>query len=90
MSELAEQAQVTKQSMAELVEYLVKFQYLERVPDPVDHRAKIVRLTARGRKAVAAVESILEDIYADWRKLFGPKRFAELHRMLYEIVTREP
>ena len=47
VSDLAEQAQVTKQSMAELVEYLEMYQYVERVPDPVDRRAKIVRLTPR-------------------------------------------
>jgi DNA-binding MarR family transcriptional regulator len=89
VSELAEWAQVTKQSMAELVEYLEKYEFVERVPDPADRRAKIVRLTPRGHEAVAAAQSILEEIYADWSRLLGPKRFANLQRMLYEIVTRE-
>src|SRR5258708_514701 len=45
---LAERAQITKQSMGEVVDYMEKRGYVERIPDPVDKRAKIVRLTARG------------------------------------------
>jgi len=48
VSELATRAQITKQSMAELVLHLERHGYVERVPDPSDRRAKLVRATARG------------------------------------------
>ena len=38
-----ERAQITKQSMAELVLHLERLGYVERVPDPSDRRAKLVR-----------------------------------------------
>ena len=45
---LAERAQTTKQAMGYLVAYLEERGYLERVPDPDDGRAKIVRRTEKG------------------------------------------
>ena len=53
VSVLAERAQMTKQSMAELVAHLEAHGYVERVPDPSDRRAKLVRATRRGRQSPA-------------------------------------
>ena len=53
VSVLAERAQITKQSMAELVAHLERHGYVERVPDPADGRAKLVRATDRGRAVFA-------------------------------------
>ena len=52
VSVLAERAQITKQSMAELVAHLEHHGYVERVPDPADRRAKLVLRHAPGRRAV--------------------------------------
>ncbi|WP_280499269.1 MarR family transcriptional regulator, partial [Nocardia cyriacigeorgica] len=49
LTELAEQAQVTKQTAGFLVDQLERAGYVERVPDPTDGRARLVRLSARGR-----------------------------------------
>ena len=46
VTELAEQAQVTKQTAGFLVNQLEKAGYVERVPDPTDARARLVRLAA--------------------------------------------
>ena len=48
VSELAARAQITKQSMGYLIDYLAARGYVERLPDPADGRAAIVRLTERG------------------------------------------
>ena len=50
---LAERAHVTKQAMAQLVAHLEEHGYLERVTDPGDRRAKLVRATERGREVFA-------------------------------------
>src|SRR5919112_5172516 len=47
LTELAEQAQVTKQSAGFLVDQLEKAGYVERVPDPTDARARLIRLADR-------------------------------------------
>jgi DNA-binding MarR family transcriptional regulator len=46
--DLAKRAQMTKQSMGYLVAYLEAHGYVERVPDPTDRRAQLVRRSARG------------------------------------------
>src|ERR1044072_2036777 len=49
LTELAEQAQVTKQTAGFLVDQLEKAGWVERVPDPTDKRARLVRIAAPGR-----------------------------------------
>ena len=63
LTELARRAGVTKQAMMVVVDELEVRGFVRRTPDPDDGRAKVVRLTARGRtlgaecrRAVAAVE----------------------------------
>src|SRR5215468_10464789 len=46
---LAERAQISHQAMGEMVDELVRHGYLERVADPADRRARLIRATARGR-----------------------------------------
>src|SRR5450755_2302934 len=56
LTELAAKAQMTKQSMSYLVEYLEKEGHVERADDETDKRAKIFRLTKKGWKVVAIAE----------------------------------
>src|SRR5579859_3299782 len=66
LSELAERAQLTKQSMGYLVDYLEGRGYLERRPDPTDRRATIICLTERGWDEVRAALRIIAGIEKDW------------------------
>jgi DNA-binding MarR family transcriptional regulator len=66
LTELAGRAGMTHQSMGELVSALVGLGYLERVPDPVDRRARLVVLTPRGRTAVRLARAEVADIDAKW------------------------
>src|SRR5579885_1601175 len=50
---LADHATITAQAMGELVDHLARHGYVERVPDPSDGRAKLVRLTERGHAVYA-------------------------------------
>ena len=62
VSVLAERAHMTKQAMAELVAHLEAHGYVERIPDPDDRRAKLVRATARGRAVFAIVREFLAEV----------------------------
>lgn len=86
VSELADRAQVTKQSMAELVAHLEKHKYLVRAPSPTDRRAKTVQLTARGKQAVRAAQTILDEIHSEWLAALGQKRFTQLTNDLNEML----
>src|SRR5215510_10159877 len=78
VSELARRAQVAKQSMAELVAHLERHGYVERVPDPADRRAKLVRATPRGREVYAIAREVVAELEARWTAHLGAARMRQL------------
>jgi DNA-binding MarR family transcriptional regulator len=88
LTDLAERANMTKQSVGEVATELERRGYLERVPDPSDGRAKIIRLTERGREAQALAREIIDEIEQDWAERFGIERVAALRDAL-ETITSE-
>jgi DNA-binding MarR family transcriptional regulator len=68
---LAARAGQTHQSMGEVVAELEQRGFVERIPDPADRRARLVRLTDSGRhlvrNALAAIDAIERDWTARWR-----------------------
>lgn len=88
LTDLAERAHMTKQSVGEVATELERRGYLERVPDPSDGRAKIIRLTERGRQAQALGRGIIDEIEQEWAERFGAERVAVLRDAL-EAITAE-
>ncbi len=88
LTDLAERANMTKQSVGEVATELERKGYLERVPDPADGRAKIIRLTQRGREAQALGFQIIDEIEQEWAERYGAERVAALRDAL-EAVTAE-
>src|SRR4051812_14711057 len=84
-STLAERAGMSKQAMNQLLKSLEALGYLVRSDAPGEGRARIVRVTARGRAAYAKIHGILRDIERDWSAELGPVRFAELKRLLLRV-----
>jgi DNA-binding MarR family transcriptional regulator len=85
VSVLAERAQITKQSMAELVAHLERLGYVERVPDPSDRRAKLVRATPRGKQLYVIARDVVAEIEADWTKRLGKAKMRQLRELLEEL-----
>src|ERR671925_683342 len=85
VSVLAQRAQITKQSMAELVEHLERLGYVERVPDPNDRRAKLVRATARGNELYAIAREVVAELEAEWTKRLGKTKMGRLRALLEEL-----
>jgi DNA-binding MarR family transcriptional regulator len=85
VSELAEQARVTKQSAAFLIEQLEATGYVERVPDPADRRARLVRLTARADRVVTAANTEVERVLAEWAEHVGADRLRQVHDTLLDL-----
>jgi DNA-binding MarR family transcriptional regulator len=92
-SQLADRAGITKQSVNDLVRYLEEHGYLRRVPDSADGRARVIRLTSKGRRlqqTIYAEAGVAERRIAD---ILGPRRFAQLHsslEMLNEQLEESP
>jgi DNA-binding MarR family transcriptional regulator len=85
VSVLAERAHVTKQSMAELVSHLERLGYVERVPDPSDGRAKLVRATARGDELYAIAREVVAELEAAWTRRLGTAKMRRLRALLEEL-----
>jgi|SRR3954447_18807873 len=85
VSELARRAQVTKQSMAELVAHLERHGYVERVPDPRDRRARLVRATARGREVYGIAREIIAELEREWTARLGETKMRRLRSLLEEL-----
>ena len=85
VSELARRAQMTKQSMVELVAHLERHGYVERVPDSTDRRAKLVRATPRGREVYALAREAIVEIEADWTARLGAAKMRQLRALLEEL-----
>ena len=66
LTDLAARADMTHQSMGELIERLEHRGYVERRPDPGDGRARLVCLTAKGRQAVRVALREIRAIEANW------------------------
>jgi DNA-binding MarR family transcriptional regulator len=84
--QLADQVGITKQSINDLLGHLERHGYLGRVSDPADGRARVIRLTSKGRR-------LEQTIYAEARaaqlriaEILGPRRFAQLQSSL-ELLT---
>jgi DNA-binding MarR family transcriptional regulator len=80
--DLAAQARVTKQTAGHLVDQLEKAGYVERVPDPSDGRARLVRLTAKAEVLVPAANAEVERVLEEWRAHLGERRMRQLAEAL--------
>ena len=87
LTELADAALMTKQSMGYLVDDLEALGYVERVPDPADRRAKVVRLTARGWQVDDTVRTVIQTIEAEWAARLGEEDYAHLTRLLRALIA---
>lgn len=88
-AELARRADMTKQSMAELVRDLEKLDYVERRPDPADGRARLVQPTGRGLMLIAHARQAIAEVEADTARRLGRDRYVELQRSLVELAAGE-
>ena len=89
LTELAEASQVTKQTAGFLVDQLEKLGYVERVPDPTDGRARLVRVTEKAKGAMPVAAEEMARIEAEWEQHIGKRRMGQLREaldMLCEIT----
>jgi DNA-binding MarR family transcriptional regulator len=87
VTELAEAAGMTQQSMGELVDHLEGRGYVERRPDPRDGRAKIVVPTEAGWRGIGAAAERLAEIEDALAGRMGEARFEGLVEALEELTA---
>ena len=84
LTELADRAGVTKQTASLLVAALEREGLVERVPDPEDGRARLIRMSTRGREAAQRAMEVVIGVEGEWTAHLGP----ELTERLREALIR--
>jgi DNA-binding MarR family transcriptional regulator len=90
LGELAERAQMTRQSMSELVTAMERAGYVAREQDPLDLRARIIRLTPRGREMIRASILVLEELQDEWLARLGRGPLSSLPQALERALGQAP
>ena len=85
LTDLADQASITKQSAGFLVDQLERAGYVERVADPSDARARLVRITKRGLQTLPLAASVVSEVEAEWTGHLGKRRMGQLREILVKL-----
>ena len=89
LTQLARRTRMTKQGMMLLVDDLESRGYVRRAPDPDDARAKVVKLTAHGRRAATECRKAVQTLETRTRRLLGERRYEALQEALDMIAASE-
>jgi DNA-binding MarR family transcriptional regulator len=84
---IAADAQISKQRVNDLLRDLERLGYLRLEPDRTDGRARIVRLSARGRglhRVAVEVHVAIED---EWKREVGARRYSQMRATLAELLA---
>jgi DNA-binding MarR family transcriptional regulator len=86
VTELAARIGATKQAVGYLVDYLETHGFLERIADPRDGRAFLVRRTQKGWLVNQTARRLVEEIQDDWAERIGHERMVDLRELLGDLV----
>jgi len=79
---VAERAGVTKQAIGQLAHDLEKLNYIEKIPDPQDGRASLLKFTEKGMQALHDAHEIKKEIEAEFIAILGEDRMESLREMI--------
>jgi DNA-binding MarR family transcriptional regulator len=85
MSELAEALWLDKSTVTRQVDAVARLGLVERVPDPADARARLVRLTREGRSRVTAVLAEQRQMWTAALTGWSTSDLRELTRLLRQL-----
>jgi DNA-binding MarR family transcriptional regulator len=86
LTELARGANITPQSMGQIVDELEDLGYVVRTPDPADRRAKLIKLTGEGMKVAQQGATTIQGIEGRLIELLGERDYRKLRRTLAKIL----
>ena len=82
VGELAQAAQLSKQTVSSIVDELQGAGYVKRIIDPLDARGRLVTLTAKGQQLIELSRPVVREIEASWEAHLGRTRMRQLRRDL--------
>lgn len=85
LTELAQKVGISKQAVGQLVDELVELSVFERVEDPSDARAKLVRWTPKGQQGLLAGLKALRELELQLAEAVGHKTWQQLRHALLRL-----
>jgi DNA-binding MarR family transcriptional regulator len=85
LTKLAERTHTTKQALLYTINQLEAAGYVERVPDPTDGRAKIIRLTQRGWEGRRVADEIIATIEQECLQELGEERMRQFEALMKDV-----
>lgn len=87
LTELARRLGISKQAVGQLVDELEQMGAIERVPDPADGRAKLIRFSRRPGRSLLDGLRHLQTIEAELAEELGAERMRALHEGLTALLA---
>jgi DNA-binding MarR family transcriptional regulator len=88
LTDLARGANITPQSMGQIVDELEQLGYVVRTPDPADRRAKLIKLTQEGAEIAQQGATTIRGIEERLVELLGERDYRKLRATLSKILAR--
>jgi DNA-binding MarR family transcriptional regulator len=85
-AELARRAQMTRQSMGEILAVLHDLGFIELRSDPDDGRAKVAVLTEAGWDAMRSGLDAVLAVHRHWEQLLGERKMDQLMKLLRQLL----
>jgi len=85
---LAEELGITKQAVQQFLDELATLGAVERRSDPKDARARLIALTAKGRKALEESNAVKREIEQQFAKVLGTRPFDQLMESLDRLAQQ--
>jgi DNA-binding MarR family transcriptional regulator len=86
ITELAARTGMTTQGCGQFVRQLGELEMVAVRPDPLDHRAKRVSITERGREGLARAQGVLASCEREWAEAVGEERYRVFREVLDEVA----
>lgn len=86
---LAQRAGVSKQAMGQLVADLEQRGYIERILDPHDGRASLVKFTEQGWQLLQDAYRVKQDIESEYMSIIGETGMKELWNLLETLIDHQ-
>jgi DNA-binding MarR family transcriptional regulator len=88
LTDVAALLAVSKQAAIKVIDEMEERGFLERHPDPTDRRAKVLRLTAKGRRVREAALAESHALERELRRALGADQVDATRAVLLELLER--
>ena len=86
--EIANRMGIEKPTLTRMLDMLEAEKLVERLPDPCDRRAKLIRLTPEGETMLAAASQVANDLRAVLLDEFDEEDIVHFNRFAERLLTR--